>query len=72
MTPQTQRCSAHKPLLGRALIIGVQTSRKWLPQELITQLSYVAMAAVVIVTEYLLNVKCYSKYLALTVLESTL
>lgn len=59
MTPQTQRHSAYKPLLGRALIIRVQTSRKWLPQDLTTQLCYVAMAAVVIFTEYLLNVKCY-------------
>lgn len=67
MTPQTQRHSAHKLLLVRALLgaprpgIRVQTRRKWAPQDLTTQLCYVAMAAVVILTEYLLNVKCFSK-----------
>lgn len=41
--------------------IRVQTGSKWAPQDLTTQLCYVAMAAVAILTEYLQNVKCFSK-----------
>lgn len=72
MTPQTQTQPLHATC-GKENTDGgvrVQTSREWSTPHVTIRL--IPAAAVVMFTEYLLNVQCSFEYLALTVLEGTL